>query len=118
LSDAEQPVREKILRHVLRQELPKYIIDAAPPGRTPTKVAKSRNPRLSKCAVARCCSSGTKVESAPTFLSDFDGTIHRDVKLFVLHDKVAQLQAAHGDREGGCPVRGSQGPNRFEDVDV
>ena len=25
------------------------------------------------------------------FLSDLDGTVHRDVKLFVLHDKVAQL---------------------------
>lgn len=45
LSAAEQPVTEKILRHVLRQELPKYIVDAAPPGHKPAKRAKSRNPR-------------------------------------------------------------------------
>jgi BrnA antitoxin of type II toxin-antitoxin system len=47
LSDAEQPVTEKILRHVLRQELPKYIVDAAPPGHTRAKGAKPRNPRAS-----------------------------------------------------------------------
>jgi hypothetical protein len=47
LSDAEQPVTEKILRDVLRQELPKYIVDAAPPGHTRTKGAKPRNPRAS-----------------------------------------------------------------------
>lgn len=47
LSDAEQPVTEKILRHVLRQELPKYIVDTASPGRTPAKEAKSRKPRPS-----------------------------------------------------------------------
>ena len=52
------------------------------------------------------------------FLADFNGTVHRDVKLIVLHDKVTQLQPAHGDCVGGCPSRGRQGPNRFEDVDV
>jgi hypothetical protein len=47
LSDAEQPVTEKILRDVLRQELLKYIVDAASSGPTPAKEAKSRKPRPS-----------------------------------------------------------------------
>jgi hypothetical protein len=29
--------------------------------------------------------------------ADFNGTAHRDVKLFVLHGKVTQLQRAHND---------------------
>lgn len=45
LSDAEQPVTEKILRHVLRQELPKYIVDTSPPGHTPAKRVTSRRAR-------------------------------------------------------------------------
>jgi len=32
LSDAEPPLTEAILRHVLRQEIPKYLQDATPPS--------------------------------------------------------------------------------------
>jgi len=43
LSDAEPPVTETILRHVLRQEIPEYLHGAAPraSGRSP-KPAKRR----------------------------------------------------------------------------
>jgi hypothetical protein len=42
LSEAEQPVTETILRHVLRQELPRYSVDALPrAGHTRAKTAKS-----------------------------------------------------------------------------
>jgi hypothetical protein len=51
-------------------------------------------------------------------LADFNGTAHRDVKLFVLHGKVTQFQRAHDDCVRGCLIRGRQGPNRFEEVDV
>ena len=41
LSEAEPPVTEAILRHVLRQEIPEYLRDAVPrraePRRKPTK---------------------------------------------------------------------------------
>jgi len=41
LSEAEPPVTETILRHVLRQEIPEYLHDAVPrrvgPRRKPTK---------------------------------------------------------------------------------
>ena len=59
-----------------------------------------------------------KVESELLFLANFNGTVHRDVKLFVLHGKVTQLQRAHNDCVGGGPIRGRQGPNRFEEIDV
>jgi hypothetical protein len=51
-------------------------------------------------------------------LADFNGTAHRDVKLFVLHSKVTQFQRAHDDCVGGCLIRRRQGPSRFEEVDV
>ena len=57
-------------------------------------------------------------ERSPRNLADFNGTVHRDVKLFVLHGKVTQFQRAHDDCVGGCLIRGRQGPNRFEEVDV
>jgi hypothetical protein len=39
LASAEQPVTESILRHVLRQELPRYCVEAKP------RVGRSRAPR-------------------------------------------------------------------------
>jgi hypothetical protein len=44
LSDAEPPVTETILRHVLRQEIPEYLHGAAPrAGARPPKPAKRRS---------------------------------------------------------------------------
>ena len=51
-------------------------------------------------------------------LADFNGTAHRDVKLFVLHGKVTQFQRAHDDCVGGCLIWRRQRPNRFKEVDV
>jgi len=44
LSDAEPPVTETILRHVLRQEIPEYLHSTAPPtGARPLKPTKRRS---------------------------------------------------------------------------
>ena len=44
LSDAEPPLTEAILRHVLRQEIPEYLHGAAPPGEgQPPKPKKRRS---------------------------------------------------------------------------
>ena len=40
LSEAEPPLTERVLRHVLRQEMPEYLRAAAPkPARKPRKLA-------------------------------------------------------------------------------
>jgi len=44
LSDAEPPVTETILRHVLRQEIPEYLHNASPPAEArPLKPTKRRS---------------------------------------------------------------------------
>jgi hypothetical protein len=42
LSDAERPLTEAILRHVLRQEIPEYLHGATPPTDTQHSKPKKR----------------------------------------------------------------------------
>ena len=65
-----------------------------------------------------CIHSGIRDSKRTIDSADFNGAVHRDVKLFVLHGKVIQFQRAHDDCVGGCLIGGRQRPNRFEEIDV